>query len=153
MFCHRLQSGTAQDADPSAITINSKEKKMDENCLSRATLDAIFPHDRADAFFDAIYGGAEEGAYDIRLVCKKVEGKRAELAFQLIRRPGKCLTCSLTYGLPGVFLRHPVINIAQAAKDIGKALGWQGEPSFSLGKTTEINDDLQIIPFTLEAAD
>lgn len=126
---------------------------MEANCISRATLDAIFPAERTDAFFDALYGEAEEGAYDIRLVCKRVEGRRAELAFELTRRPGKCLTCSLTYGLPEVFQRHPIINIDQIARDIGKTLGWQGTVSYRLGKTTEINDDLQLIPFTVEESD
>lgn len=126
---------------------------MEANCISRATLDAIFPADRTDAFFDALYGGAEEGAYDIRLVCKKVEGRKAELAFELVRRPGKCLTCSLTYGLPEVFQRHPVINIEQISKEIANALGWHRAPSYRLGKTTEINDDLQLIPFMVEESD
>lgn len=136
-----------------AGTIIYWSTRMEGSCLSRATLDSIFPAGRTDAFFDALYGGAEEGAYDIRLVCKKVEGNRAELAFQLIRRPGKCLTCSLTYGLPEVFQRHPVINISQVAEEVGNALGWHGKPGFSLGKTMEINDDLQMIPFTIEKSD
>lgn len=123
---------------------------MEEKCLSREELDRIFPPKRTEEFFDAIYGGAEEGAYDIRLACKNIELKRANFAFQLLRREGKCLKCSLTYGLPEVFKLHPVINIAGIANDIAKALGWSGKICWSLGETMEINDDLQMIPFTVE---
>lgn len=124
---------------------------MEGKCLTRETLDSIFPPERADAFFDAIYGEAEEGAYDIRLVCKNVDGKQANLAFQLIRRHGKCLKCSLTYGLPEVFKRHPVIDINGTSAKIASALGWDGKPEWSLGETIPINDDLQMIPYTVTA--
>ena len=34
--------------------------------LEQSFLESIFPAERTDAFFDALFGGAEEGAYDIR---------------------------------------------------------------------------------------
>lgn len=121
-------------------------------CPDRATLDRIFPPERADAFFDAIYGGAEEGAYDISLQCKNVDDTKAVLAFVLQRRPGKCLKCSLTYGLPQVFQRHPIINAANTAEAIATELGWNCPIRWTLGSTTELNDDQHEIPFIIEKA-
>ena len=88
--------------------------------LDQAFLDEIFPAQRTDDFFDALFGGAEEGAYDIRLVCRNVTPVRAQLAFELRQRPGKCLVCNLTYGLPQVFQRHPVLNVAGVAKAVAE---------------------------------
>lgn len=122
---------------------------MSEKCISRAELDKIFPPERTDAFFEAIYGDIEEGAYDIKLVCKHVKADEADFVFELVRREGKCLVCSVTYGLPEVFQKHPIINIAGTAKALASALGWQGEVNWTLGSTMEINEDLQMIPFTI----
>ena len=33
--------------------------------FSRTTLRELFPQERTDAFFDALFGDASEGAYDI----------------------------------------------------------------------------------------
>jgi hypothetical protein len=33
--------------------------------LDKAFLESVFPPERTEAFFDALFGGAEEGAYDI----------------------------------------------------------------------------------------
>ena len=71
--------------------------------LDKAFLESVFPPERTEAFFDALFGGAEEGAYDIVLVCRSEGEGKAELAFELHQRPGKCLACNLTYGLPQVF--------------------------------------------------
>lgn len=119
-------------------------------CPDRKELDEIFPPERTDLFFDALYGGAEEGAYDIRLVCRDVEENEANLAFQLVRREGHCLKCSITYGLPEVFLRHPVIDLWGVAAAVAARLGWSGDISWSLGKVMDINEDLQMIPFRIE---
>ena len=35
--------------------------------LDKAFLESVFPPERTEAFFDALFGGAEEGAYDIVL--------------------------------------------------------------------------------------
>ena len=90
--------------------------------LDQAFVDEIFPAQRTDDFFDALFGGAEEGAYDIRLVCRNVTPVRAQLAFELRQRPGKCLVCNLTYGLPQVFQRHPVLNVAGVAKAVADVI-------------------------------
>lgn len=119
------------------------------SCPNQPTLDAIFPPDRADAFFDALYGGAEEGAYDIRLVCQQISTDEAHLAFQLDRRAGKCLKCSLTYGLPEVFKRHPIIGVAKVAEAVAEKLGMGANINWQLGNTQEVSEDRHIIPFTI----
>lgn len=124
---------------------------MSSQPLDQAFLDEIFPSSRADAFFDALFGGAEEGAYDIRLVSREISLTRALLAFELRQRPGKCLVCNLTYGLPEVFQRHPVLNVADVAKAVATRLGWpQGDMRWSLGPTEEISRELHAIPLILE---
>ena len=119
--------------------------------LDQSFLDKIFPASRADDFFDALFGGAEEGAYDIGLVCRGVEAQKAKLAFELRQRPGKCLACNLTYGLPQVFQRHPVLNVAGVARDVAAHLGWPAESTkWKLGHTEEVNRELHIIPLVVE---
>ncbi|MDR1659740.1 MAG: hypothetical protein LBR94_05300, partial [Desulfovibrio sp.] len=98
-----------------------------------------------------LFGGGEEGAYDIGLVCRALSSTRAELAFELRQRPGKCLACNLTYGLPQVFQRHPVINVSGIAKAVAERLGWRAENlQWRLGGTEEINRELHAIPLLLE---
>ena len=111
-------------------------------------LDTLLPVEISDHFFDALYGDPSEGAYDIRLEFISANDKRIVLAFNLTRRPGKCLVCSLTYGLPKVFSRHPLINIKGMVKKIEekgiKVKKWQ------LGETEEDSTSLHIIPFYLD---
>ena len=119
--------------------------------LDQSFLDKIFPASRADDFFDALFGGAEEGAYDIGLVCRGVEAQKAKLAFELRQRPGKCLACNLTYGLPQVFQRHPILNVAGVARDVAAHLGWPAESTkWKLGHTEEVNRELHVIPLVVE---
>lgn len=119
--------------------------------LDQSFLDKIFPTSRADDFFDALFGGAEEGAYDIGLVCRGVEPQKAKLAFELRQRPGKCLACNLTYGLPQVFQRHPILNVAGVARDVAAHLGWPAESTkWKLGHTEEVNRELHVIPLVVE---
>ena len=113
-------------------------------------LKQLFPADRSDRFFDALYGDAEEGAYDIRLEYAGSRENRIQFILRLTQRPGKCITCSLTYGLPEVFSRHPVINIAGLVQNIESRLngkvrcvGWQ------LGSTREISNDVHAIPLDI----
>ena len=119
--------------------------------LDQSFLDKIFPASRADEFFDALFGGAEDGAYDIGLVCRGVEAQKAKLAFELRQRPGKCLACNLTYGLPQVFQRHPILNVAGVARDVAAHLGWPAESTkWKLGHTEEVNRELHVIPLVVE---
>ena len=121
-------------------------------CPDQAVLDAIFPPERADQFFEALYGGAEEGAYDIRLICEGVSDTEARLAFNLAQRPGQCLRCSLTYGLPQVFQRHPILNVEQVARDAAQALGW-AKASYEIGATRDLGPELHQIPLLLHRKD
>lgn len=118
--------------------------------LSQEALDALFPAQRADDFFDALYGGAEEGAYDIRLVQRSATSDAIVLAFELRQRPGKCLVCSLTYGLPQVFQRHPIINVASVVRGVAELAGWNPQDvSWSLGHTEEHGRELHCIALTI----
>lgn len=120
------------------------------DCPDKKVLEEIFPASKTNDFFDALYGGEEEGAYDIHLVCKSVTASIAKMAFELRRREGKCLVCSLTYGLPAVFERHPIINMPQIAQKIAEHLGWDGPISWAIEPVREINNDLHIIPFEIK---
>ncbi len=126
---------------------------MTSQNLNQTFLDEIFPATRADDFFDALFGGAEEGAYDIGLVCRQVTPETAHLAFELRQRPGKCLVCNLTYGLPQVFQRHPILNVAGVARNVAQQLGWAAESvKWKLGHTEEVSRELHAIPLIIEKA-
>ncbi|OXS28896.1 MAG: hypothetical protein BCS36_09135 [Desulfovibrio sp. MES5] len=126
---------------------------MTSQNLNQTLLDEIFPASRADDFFDALFGGAEEGAYDIGLVCREVSPDKAQLAFELRQRPGKCLVCNLTYGLPQVFQRHPILNVAGVARAVAQELGWPAESvHWKLGHTEEVSRELHAIPLIIEKA-
>lgn len=119
--------------------------------LSQDTLDAIFPAQRADDFFDALYGGAEEGAYDIRLTFRSATMDAVVLAFELHQRPDKCLICSLTYGLPQVFQRHPIINVAGVAREVATLAGWDPQQArWTLGNTEEHSAALHCVALTIK---
>lgn len=119
--------------------------------LSQEALDAIFPAQRADDFFDALYGEAEEGAYDIRLTFRSATMDAMVLAFELLQRPGKCLVCSLTYGLPQVFQRHPIINTAGVAREVAALAGWDPEKiTWSLGHTEEHGPERHCVALTIK---
>lgn len=121
--------------------------------FTAAALAELFPKERTDRFFEALFGGTEDGAYDIHLHFKEHTDHELRFEFELTRRPGKCLVCSLTHGLPKVFSRHPVINVEGLYRDIAKRLdksvkctGWR------LGMTYAIDKDVHCIPFTIALA-
>ncbi len=109
----------------------------------------LFPKDRADSFFEAIFGDASEGSYDISLEFKTQTRDRLEFEFHLKQRPGKCLACNLTYGLPTVFSRHPVINVKGLVQEILCLLDGASGSKWQLGSTREISRNLHIIPLTV----
>jgi hypothetical protein len=118
--------------------------------LTEEKTSQLFPPDRADRFFDALYGDNSEGAYDIRLVFKKHQDNALLFEFHLTQRPGKCLACNLTYGLPGVFSRHPVIDVKGVVQAINQLLDGQGTcGEWKLGHTREISNGLHVIPLTV----
>jgi hypothetical protein len=114
------------------------------------TINKILPEDLADRFFDALYGDASEGAYNIGLKFKEQTGKTLVFEFHLTQRPGKCLRCNLTYGLPKVFARHPVIDMEGLVQKIDEHLDGRGKCSnWQLGRTEEVSDDLHVMPLTI----
>ena len=118
--------------------------------FTREKLDALFPPERSDEFFDALYGDPAEGAYDIRLVFRSAEPTTLHFAFELHQRPGKCLACNLTYGLPEVLMRHPLIKLRGLAGELGGLVGWKAEElDVQLGKTEENSPKLHVIPLRI----
>lgn len=117
--------------------------------FNEETLASLFPAERTDAFFEALFGDAEEGAYDIALGYSGVYGDALNFELRLTQRPGKCLACNLTYGLPQVFSRHPIINVQGIAEGVAAATGKESV-SWELGATQEISNGLHIIPLMIE---
>ena len=118
-----------------------------EKIVTQNFLDSLLPPEKSDQFFEALYGDASEGAYDIRLECLAASLDRIVLAFNLVQRPGKCLVCNLTYGLPTVFQRHPLINIKGMVGKV-EASGLKIS-SWRLGETEENTSSLHVIPLYL----
>ena len=126
------------------------ENKGFEKLFAPDVLKHLFPEDRSDQFFDALYGDAEEGAYDISLEFIGAQGNRLEFMLRLTQRPGKCITCSLTYGLPQVFTRHPIINIKGLIQDIEARLDGRGRcVDWKLGSTREMSKEIHGIPLII----
>lgn len=113
-------------------------------------LEQLFPKERTDDFFEALFGDKDEGAYDICLDYNKNENNKLYFTLSLKQREGKCLVCSLTYGLPEVFSRHPIINLNGLMEEINKKL--EGKivcNSWKLGPTRTIDNNLHQISFEL----
>ncbi len=113
-------------------------------------LKQLFLEERSDQFFEALYGDAEEGAYDISLEFIDSRENRLEFMLRLTQRAGKCITCSLTYGLPEVFTRHPIINIKGLVQNIEALLDGRGRcADWHLGSTQEVSKDVHTIPLSI----
>ena len=97
-----------------------------EEIFTPACLEAVFPSgERTSAFFDALFGDAEEGAYDIRLSFQRA---REEAPEQLVF----------------FFELHQRNGMAERA-------GWKdGEWTWELGSTEEVSNKLHVIPLTLK---
>ena len=132
------------------------EEKEFGAIFSRQALSEIFPESRADQFFEALYGDIQEGAYTIGLKFEQYDPDRKILRFELElkERPGKCLVCNLTYGLPEVFARHPVINIGGVVKELEKLIGNGIKfEKWSLGQTRPVSKDLHAIALMIKIDD
>jgi len=126
-------------------------KETLEALFSTKNLQEMFPGDRSDAFFEALFGDAEEGAYDIKLAYMGSDGKTLSMELQLFERPGRCLACNLTQGLPTVFSRHPVINIKGVVQDIDRLLAGKARcADWSLGHTKQKSRSVHAIPLTIK---
>lgn len=118
-----------------------------------AVLGELFPAERSNDFFEALYGDIEEGAYDIELAYQGYAPNSHSLHFMLNlrERPGKCLACHLTHGLPEVFSRHPVIGIAGLVGRINSLLAGQAEcGDWRLGATQNLSRKLYGVPLTIK---
>jgi len=121
--------------------------------FTKDALNQLLPPERSDEFFEALYGDPDEGAYDISLAFRDYDNTGEKLIFelQLQERPGKCLACNLTYGLPEVFTRHPLINLNGIVKGIEALLGGTAEcKSWELGHTRTPRNNLHVIPLTIQ---
>ena len=114
-------------------------------------LQQLFPKERSHDFFDALFGDASEGAYDIELAYNGTDGKSITLELRLHERPGRCLACNLTQGLPQVFARHPVINVPGVVEAVDKLLAGQARcREWSLGRTEQRRKEMHLIPLIIE---
>ncbi|MFH1954063.1 MAG: pancreas/duodenum homeobox protein 1 [Pseudomonadota bacterium] len=121
-----------------------------EHLFTGSTLSKLFPSDRTNLFFDAMYGDPSEGAYDISLVFKGQNRDTLHFEFHLKQRPGKCLVCNLTYGLPEVFSRHPIIDIKGLVEKINQLLGSQWRcAGWRLGLIREVSSELHVLPLLI----
>jgi hypothetical protein len=118
--------------------------------FSQDFLAHVFPPERTDAFFDALFGDPKEGAYDIRLSFLSGSEVLLNFAFELHQRGNACLACNLTHGLPHVFKRHPVINVDGLSKELARRAGWEdGAWDWHIGDTVEVSRALHIVPLQL----
>lgn len=124
-------------------------KNFDE-VFTDKVLKELLPDNVSDDFFDALLGDASEGAYDISLVFNRYEKDKFFFEFHLKQRPNKCLACNLTYGLPNVFSRHPIIDINGLVQKIKLIIGeYEKNLKWQLQSTVEISRQLHIIPLTI----
>ncbi|MEJ2057631.1 MAG: pancreas/duodenum homeobox protein 1 [Desulfofustis sp.] len=111
----------------------------------------LLPADTADRLFDALFGDASEGSYDLEIQYRTNNNETLLFDILLHERPGHCLACNLTYGLPEVFSRHPVININGIVEKINDKLGDRGQTGvWKLGATTQQSQTLHAIPLVIE---
>ena len=122
-----------------------------QELFSAETLDRLFPIERTNQFFEALFGDVDEGAYDIQVRFRQAASDHLFFELHLKARPGKCLACNLTYGLPDVFKRHPIIDLAGLVSQIEDQLGSNQKcRRWTLGMTEERQASLHVIPFTIE---
>ncbi len=113
-------------------------------------LQQLFPKERTNDFFEALFGDADEGAYDIELGYGGVKGNNLTMELKLHERPGCCLACNLTQGLPQVFSRHPIINVSGLVADVNKLLGDNMKcKEWSLGYTEQRQKEMHVIPINI----
>ena len=123
---------------------------MYDSLFDRKICKELLPPDRTNDFFEALFGDAAEGAYDIELQYRN--GSESEIQFDLLlhERPGSCLACNLTQGLPEVFSRHPIINITGIVERVNELLGEKAETGdWSLGFTEQRTNSLHVIPLKI----
>jgi hypothetical protein len=124
-----------------------------ESTFTTAALARIFPPERADRFFEALLGDAADGSYDIELAYAGCSDHQLLFDLRLHQRPGKCLACNLTYGLPQVFSRHSVINLKEVVERLDQLLGDKARcADWRLGRTREVSRELHVVPLQIALA-
>jgi hypothetical protein len=119
--------------------------------LTEENLAKIFPKEKTDEFFEALFGDASEGSYDIELAYREAGSNTLVMDLLLKERPNCCLACNLTQGLPQVFSRHPIINVNGIVSEIDTLLGDDWSCSgWSLGYTEQYNRSLHVIPIKID---
>ncbi len=116
--------------------------------IDQVFLDNLFPAERTNEFFEALFGDVDEGAYDIKLALHEQSADTVIINYELHGRPNKCLACNLTSGLPHVFTRHPIIASAKTAEAIAKEAGFESF-EFSIGATNQLSQALHLIPLII----
>ncbi len=123
-----------------------KENKYAE-IFTDQILSELFPVEKSNVFFELLYGDAEEGAYDIGVTFAGYRPGKLDFLFNLRKRPGKCLACNLTYGLPEVFTRHPALDVKGLVGKIDGLLDGKAQTTgWKLGSTREKSRELHAIP-------
>jgi len=120
--------------------------------FTKDVLKDLLPPQLSNDFSVALYGDAAEGAYDINLSFTDYDSEQKKLFFelQLHERPGKCLACNLTYGLPEVLSCHPLLNIKGMVEKIESLLGGETKVSgWKLGITQTPAASMHAIPLTI----
>ncbi len=118
--------------------------------FTQETLSQLFPKERTDEFFEALFGDASEGAYDIELAYGGINGNNLTMELRLHERPGCCLACNLTQGLPQVFSRHPIINVNGIVADVDNLLGDLAScKKWTLGHTEQRQKEMHTIPINI----
>ncbi len=124
---------------------------MFSSVFTREVCRDLLPPNTADEFFDALFGDAGEGSYDISLNFREGDDASIRFDLELRERPGHCLACNLTYGLPEVFSRHPIINIKGLVEKIAARLGSRAAAgAWQLGATEQQSRSLHVIPLVIE---
>ena len=121
-----------------------------DSLFTPETLQQLFSKERTNDFFEALFGDADEGAYEIELGYGGVSGNNLTMELRLHERPGCCLACNLTQGLPQVFSRHPIINVAGIVADVDTLLADNAScKEWSLGYTEQRQKEMHIIPINI----
>ncbi len=121
-----------------------------DSLFTAETLQQLFPKERTNDFFEALFGDASDGAYDIELAYGGSNGQQLTMELHLHERPGCCLACNLTQGLPQVFSRHPIINVTGIVADVDKLLGDNATCNeWTLGYTEQRSKEMHVIPINI----
>jgi len=121
-----------------------------ESIFTKQALAELFPESRTNEFFEALFGDAEEGSYTITLKFEKAGKNTLRFLYELHQRPGKCLACNLTTGLPHVFTRHPIINAKGTAQALCDMLPTSAAcETWEVGPTRQYSSSLHAIPLTI----